>query len=87
MTVCIAGIHEGDYGPSLIIASDRKISMYGGYFGVEGVAKKTVTVHKEWEALYSGATSPMVPILDALRRSLTDIRKNQLRPFAHQRIS
>jgi 20S proteasome alpha/beta subunit len=82
LTVCIAGIHEGDKGICIVTASDKRVSMFGGWFSGDDMAMKITPIHDDWTVMISGELSPMVPIVDAIREKLATIKSVALRPFA-----
>jgi hypothetical protein len=78
MTVCIASIHrDKKTGPSIIAASDRRISLFGGWFSDEGRAKFR-SIHPEWEALFAGGTEETKLMLDAITLAMKKVKANHL---------
>lgn len=57
-------------GHSLVFVTDRKLSLYGGYFTQDGISSKFHVVHPEWYAMFAGGASDAVPLLDSIRDAL-----------------
>jgi hypothetical protein len=92
--VCIAVIHRDKaQGASIIAASDRRISLFGGWFSDEGRTKFR-SIHPEWEALFAGNVEETKIMLDAVTVALKKLRANQFdkvvnccrRAYAKQRV-
>jgi len=78
MTVCIASIHrDKKRGPSIIAASDRRISLFGGWFSDEGRSKFR-SIHSEWQALFAGGTEETKLMLDAITLAMKKVKANRL---------
>jgi 20S proteasome alpha/beta subunit len=82
VTVCIAGINHSNPQPYIITASDRKISIFGGWISAEGVAVKIHGINKDWTVMFSGPVSSMNALVDAIRERTARLRGSDLRPFA-----
>ena len=73
MTVCIAGIHQDGSKKSIIAVSDQKVSFFGGLLSAEGVAQKIKHLNSDWNVMFSGDLSPMVPLLYAISSAINAI--------------
>src|SRR5882757_8502852 len=82
VTVCIAGINQSNPQPYIIAACDRKISFFGGWASAEGTAMKMTGIGKNWTVMFSGPTSPMTALVDAIYERTKKLRPMGFRQFA-----
>jgi hypothetical protein len=73
VTVCIAGIHEGRVGASIMLVCDRRVSVLGGWFSQDGNAKYT-QVHTDWFGLFAGDVEETNLMLREVNRSLAALK-------------
>jgi len=85
VTVCIAGINYSQPSPIIIVACDRKISFFGGYFTAEGIAMKVTGINRNWSLMCAGPTSPLVPLVEAIKEGMAKQKATGgVRRFARQ---
>jgi 20S proteasome alpha/beta subunit len=82
VTVCIGALHITNQQNAIIVATDTKMTFYGGYFSADGVTSKIVNIHDDWMTMISGNSSAQALIVDALIRNAKRLKKNTLRDFA-----
>lgn len=82
MTVCIAGINQSNPQPYIISACDRKISFMGGWSSAEGIAMKITGINRDWTVMFSGPTSPMTALIEAISEQGNKMRGMDFRAFA-----
>jgi ATP-dependent protease HslVU (ClpYQ) peptidase subunit len=76
VTVCIAGIQYNEKREPLIIAaSDRRISVFGGYFSDE-TSVKFGTLNHNWIVMFAGNPEHMKLVIDEVARALKKNKKN-----------
>jgi 20S proteasome alpha/beta subunit len=82
VTVCIAAINTSNPWPMIIAASDRKLSMFGGWASSEGAVMKMSGLNKNWTVMFSGPVSAMSAMIDAMKQRTEKLKATDHRSFA-----
>src|SRR5438034_3612711 len=82
VTLCAAGISRRDFGSSIFVISDMKLSFWNGAFSGDRMATKVKSINDSWLAMIGGDVSAMVPFLGAIEDAAQKDSKNTLRNFA-----
>jgi hypothetical protein len=75
VTVCIAGIHEGRAGASILLVCDRRISIFGGWFSQDGNAKYQ-PIHKDWICMFAGNVEETNLLIHEVISSLSKLKSS-----------
>src|SRR5688572_24987536 len=76
MTVCIARMwrHPRKVMP-IIAVSDSSLSIFGGSFSADSAVFKAKDIREDWYVMFSGPTSPMVPIIEGVKAAVKKINQ------------
>jgi hypothetical protein len=67
----------------IVTVADKQLSVLGGVTSIEGATVKSEWLCPDWFALFSGDTSPIVPLLQAMRTAAVNCEhSHDLRLFA-----
>jgi len=84
VTICAAAINrESESKPaSIIIACDQNLSLAGGAMSVDGAAWKLRRLNAKWGVMFSGDTSSLFALRDAVMDVAEGMKKVRIRTFA-----